>query len=553
MHAPSTSAELRRHRRGTVGESQFLTADMVPQAGRPQRGIVLNISEGGLGLQLCQTPAVASFGEFRLELPYSGAPLAAKGAIAWAKPSGLTGVHFIDTSQETRRRIREWVDTQLERGAASHGAPLQFPVSPSLPGAETDDFRSALQLLVQRAVAATGASGAAIAVGDDSSMECFASSGAAPGIGAFLGPNAGLSGLCLRTGKLVRCADAFSDERVNAHVARQLNMRSAVILPAHVSGAMAGIFELFSPEPNAFSASEMMKQLDLFVQFLTTAIEAKRASHDLPAETITISTGSSRPTPAEPPVSAESPARPPETEAAPETRSAPELQTAPEVHVPEPVAIETTALSQKRPSRPARSFRRSAWLPAILSALMFSGLVVWYLTQRSTSQASSPQNAEQVQRVTSPKVSAAAPAQISFVPEAISEKVGSSFSVDVFLRDAQDVSAVPLQIRYDPAILQFVGIAGGDLLGQSGTLVHREDTEQGTIQLAASRPAAAPPMSGNGIVFTLIFLARTPGQSQLAINQAALRDPDMNLITTKSSAATVTVSERGQPAKLAQP
>ena len=83
------------------------------------------------------------------------------------------------------------------------------------------------------------------------------------------------------------------------------------------------------------------------------------------------------------------------------------------------------------------------------------------------------------------------------------------------LNGAQNVSSVPVQVTFDPKMLQLVNVSNGDLLSKDGqpvALVHREDTSAGTIQMTASRPPSTPGVSGNGSVFTLTFLAMKPGQ-----------------------------------------
>src|SRR5262249_32088261 len=76
--------------------------------------------------------------------------------------------------------------------------PLRFPSEDggrSLQEMAQRDLDAALQLLAERAQYITGASGAAIALGDADGMVCRASSGpSAPKVGSTLQANSGLSG-----------------------------------------------------------------------------------------------------------------------------------------------------------------------------------------------------------------------------------------------------------------------------------------------------------------------------------------------------------------------
>jgi general secretion pathway protein D len=134
---------------------------------------------------------------------------------------------------------------------------------------------------------------------------------------------------------------------------------------------------------------------------------------------------------------------------------------------------------------------------------------------------------------------------ISFDPASLSPKAGSTFTVDIRLNGAQNIASVPVLVKFDPKILQLLNVSNGDLLskdGQAVALVHREDTGAGTIQMTASRPPSTPGISGNGTVFTLTFLAKSPGQCILSVNRAVLRDPTMQATTASGSQAVVSVN-----------
>ncbi|MGA8067467.1 MAG: GAF domain-containing protein, partial [Terriglobales bacterium] len=78
----------------------------------------------------------------------------------------------------------------------------------------------------------TGASGAALAMWKDGAMVCRARSGeTAPALGARLSAETGISGECLRTGKLQHCLDTENDPLVDVEVCRSLGLRSIAVLP----------------------------------------------------------------------------------------------------------------------------------------------------------------------------------------------------------------------------------------------------------------------------------------------------------------------------------
>jgi TonB family protein len=111
-----------------------------------------------------------------------------------------------------------------------------------------------LNELVEQACVATGATGAAIVLQRDGEMVCRASSGAtAPDLGARLDTSAGLSGEAVKTRRTQRCDDVLTDPRVDVEACKRLGLRSVMVMPLVRRGALVGVFELFSSEPNAFS------------------------------------------------------------------------------------------------------------------------------------------------------------------------------------------------------------------------------------------------------------------------------------------------------------
>ena len=133
---------------------------------------------------------------------------------------------------------------------------------------------------------------------------------------------------------------------------------------------------------------------------------------------------------------------------------------------------------------------------------------------------------------------------VSFDPATIDQAVGSTFTVNVNLAGGQNVSSVPLQIMYNPRVLQLLNVSNGTLLAQDGqtvALVNRDDSMAGILQVTASRPPGTPGISGDGSVFTLTFQARAPGQCTLAINRAVLKNAAMQNNPATGSQAIVTV------------
>jgi general secretion pathway protein D len=165
------------------------------------------------------------------------------------------------------------------------------------------------------------------------------------------------------------------------------------------------------------------------------------------------------------------------------------------------------------------------------------------LVQRGAAQPI--QETAQMQSATSQATPATSPsASFGFDPASIVQAAGSTFAVNVLINGAQNVYSVPLQVSYDPKVLQVVNVSNGGILSQDGqavALVHRDDDAAGTLQITASRPPGAGGVSGQGAVVTLTFLAKATGQSTLTISKGGARDPGMQPIPVSGAVGTVTV------------
>ncbi len=120
----------------------------------------------------------------------------------------------------------------------------------------------------------TGASGAALAMWKEGAMVCRARSGdTAPALGAQLGAETGISGECLRTGKIQHCSDTENDPLVDVEVCRSLGLRSIAVLPIQGRRGINGILEVFSTHPVAFTEQHLA-----LLQQLAELAERARAS-----------------------------------------------------------------------------------------------------------------------------------------------------------------------------------------------------------------------------------------------------------------------------------
>jgi TonB family protein len=117
-----------------------------------------------------------------------------------------------------------------------------------------------LTVIAQRAQAFTNASGTAIALSEGNADEiiCRARSGsAAPEVGAALRVEGSFTGLCIQTGKELRCDDAETDTRVDTNAIRALGIRSMVVTPIREDNRVIGVLACFAPMAHAFTITHV--------------------------------------------------------------------------------------------------------------------------------------------------------------------------------------------------------------------------------------------------------------------------------------------------------
>jgi TPR repeat protein len=232
--------------------------------------------------------------------------------VVWANASGRAGLHFSELSPESLSRLRQWLFTNVMAGVANGevGGDSSQNSSSLLPRSQQDapprpnysdtleavaavqrqveslgaDLPGALQLIAERAQTLVRASGAAIAMAeeDPNFMVCRASSGPdAPPVGARLQVGSGFSGECVKTATLLRCDDTESDTRVDRESCRALGIRSMVASPMRSGEKSIGLLEVFSGQPNTFSASDG-EVLQRLAEAVLAAVNRAARAEDLP-------------------------------------------------------------------------------------------------------------------------------------------------------------------------------------------------------------------------------------------------------------------------------
>jgi general secretion pathway protein D len=148
---------------------------------------------------------------------------------------------------------------------------------------------------------------------------------------------------------------------------------------------------------------------------------------------------------------------------------------------------------------------------------------------------------------TPPATSGAAPAgppvSLSVVPANSTQAVGSTFQASVMLGNGHDIYSVPLQLQFDPKVLELVNVDAGDFLGHDGqaiAIVHR-DEGNGLVTISTSRPPGVKGVDGQGNVCTLTFKAKAAGDSTLALVKVGAKNSSQANLPAVGSQAVVHV------------
>ncbi|HUN88878.1 MAG TPA: TonB family protein [Terriglobales bacterium] len=252
------AADDRRARRKSVGDSDLITVVELKPFGF---ALLRNVSETGIGVDTLNSLTPGQDQHVSFLLPDSPQPIECTGEVRWATDN-RAGLRLTDYNDDALAALRKWIsklpDSSLTTDPCLHRR--EFPRRDDQLQEIEKHLRNdklkidvALEFLAVRLIDATGASGAAIALGDASNMVCCASVGLAPEVGVAIESGSGLTGECIRTRQTIYCEDTEKHPGVDREVCRELNLRCSLIVPVLREKEVAGVLELFSPKTGAFA------------------------------------------------------------------------------------------------------------------------------------------------------------------------------------------------------------------------------------------------------------------------------------------------------------
>jgi len=114
----AVTAMLSRERRRAYRVPVQAPVELTLPDTRKVEGILLDLSETGMDVLTAEPQAPASLLHFRFLLPDGSLEIHAHGQVAWSKPNGQTGVHFLDLDQMLRAQLQIWVEAAASANRA---------------------------------------------------------------------------------------------------------------------------------------------------------------------------------------------------------------------------------------------------------------------------------------------------------------------------------------------------------------------------------------------------------------------------------------------------
>ncbi len=114
----AVTALLNRERRCAYRVPVQAAVELTLPDTRKAEGILLDLSETGMDVLTAEPQIPGALLNFRFALPDGCLELHAHGQVAWAKPNGQTGVHFLDVDESTKTQLRTWLQAAASANRA---------------------------------------------------------------------------------------------------------------------------------------------------------------------------------------------------------------------------------------------------------------------------------------------------------------------------------------------------------------------------------------------------------------------------------------------------
>jgi hypothetical protein len=225
--------------------------------GEGPEGLILDANGRGLALKSNQPIAVCTRVELNLDGAEGRSRIVTGARVAWSDGEGRAGIEFVNPSTEFRGGLHEWLKVNVQSDANRAESAVEVEPAEEEATAVVTSVDARLASASERAVLLTRAHGSAIALNDGHDTRCRAVAGEiAPPVGSRIDSLSGLTGACVRSGRVMRCDNTDSDPEVDREACRRLGISSVLAAPIVHGGSVVGLIEVFSRQTFAFDDSD---------------------------------------------------------------------------------------------------------------------------------------------------------------------------------------------------------------------------------------------------------------------------------------------------------
>jgi hypothetical protein len=146
---------------------------------------------------------------------------------------------------------------------------------------------------------------------------------------------------------------------------------------------------------------------------------------------------------------------------------------------------------------------------ALITGLVLVTVILFVVALRAGQQQNAPSTPEPTQSAQAPEPSTPAHTVLSVGPNPLTVAPGQQGRAEVMIDTSDnDVTAVQLELGYDPNILTNVKVTPGTLITNPAILIDKNDPAAGRYTYAFGITPNGTPVKGTGVVATVTFTVR---------------------------------------------
>ncbi len=123
-------------------------------------------------------------------------------------------------------------------------------------------------------------------------------------------------------------------------------------------------------------------------------------------------------------------------------------------------------------------------------------------------------------------------------------QVGDQFILSIEADQVKDLFSAPFYLKYDPQLLEFIGLTEGKFLNRDGkptVFIYSVDPDTGQVIIGLSRLGDVGGISGSGVLALATFKAKNPGTANVAFQNVDFRDIQLEPVNVLSKSGEVQV------------